>query len=172
MRLRQSQIRNEISYLKNLYASHNAVSSSAKKELRDRGYREIDLPFYCCSGRIGFYFPYGDESEPPYLFIGIANVSASAPNGYRVTFYKAYAIRLAGSVFLSKVKKTETPIGNLAGPISPAWQWELIECESREDLYQKVDESGFINPDALNEVVARSLYSEYQPYKESQKVNS
>ena len=64
----------------------------------------------------------------------------------------------------TKIKSTPTPVGRFAGHMSPAWPTELAKCKSNEDLFALVD-TGFINPDALNEVRARGLYQEFLEWK-------
>ena len=61
----------------------------------------------------------------------------------------------------------ETPYGYFPAPMSPAFTTALAKCEKDEDLFALVEENGFINPDAFNEVNARGLYFKYKEWKTS-----
>lgn len=61
-----------------------------------------------------------------------------------------------------QAKTISTPVGIFPAPLNPHFQTELEKCETKEDLFAIVVETnGFINPDAINEVVVRGWYSEY-----------
>lgn len=62
-------------------------------------------------------------------------------------------------------KTAPTPIGNIPAPMSPRFEKDLEKCETNEDLFEIVEDNGFINPDAFNEVCARGLYIDYQQWK-------
>lgn len=62
-------------------------------------------------------------------------------------------------------KKIKTPVGYFPAPMSPAFKGQLEKCKTNEDLFNLVEEKGFINPDAFNEVDSRGLYQEYQQWK-------
>jgi hypothetical protein len=68
----------------------------------------------------------------------------------------------------TKIKHTATPYGKFKGPLSPSWSSELEKCKSEEDLFALVMPTGFINPDAFNEVQARGLYPKYCEWKRKQ----
>lgn len=63
-------------------------------------------------------------------------------------------------------KTIKTPVGYFPAPFSPAFASKLEQCNSNEDLFALVEEKGFINPDAFNEVNARGLYFEYKKWKD------
>lgn len=62
----------------------------------------------------------------------------------------------------------ETPVGVMRTPLHPGWPGKLARCSTNEELFALVDVNGFIDPDALNEVLARRLYGEYFRWKQKQ----
>lgn len=64
-------------------------------------------------------------------------------------------------------KSIKTPVGYFASPMNPGFTKTLEKCETNEDLFALVEENGFINPDAFNEINARGLYFDYKKWKES-----
>lgn len=62
----------------------------------------------------------------------------------------------------------KTPVGIFRGPLSPKFEDRLKDCRSDEDLFSLVDCRGFIDPDALNEVLARNLYPEYKKWQKKE----
>lgn len=54
-----------------------------------------------------------------------------------------------------------TPVGRFPHPLSDSFRTQLAACKSREDLFALVNETGFVNGDALREVELRGLYAEY-----------
>lgn len=65
----------------------------------------------------------------------------------------------------SKAKKVQTPVGNFPFPMNPAFTKHLDKCKNNEDLFNLVEENGFINPDAFTELSARHLVQEYRNWK-------
>lgn len=43
----------------------------------------------------------------------------------------------------------------------------MTKCKTNEDLFNLVEEKGFINPDAFTELNASGLYEEYQEWKKN-----
>ena len=72
---------------------------------------------------------------------------------------------------MNPVAKTiDTPVGIYPAPLHPGFAKQLSLCQTNEDLFKLVcgpTGSGFVNPDALNEVFARYLYSEYLVWKKA-----
>jgi len=66
-----------------------------------------------------------------------------------------------------KAKFIITPVGFFPAPLHPAFPDELANCETNIDLFELVEQNGFVNPDALNEVEIRNLYPEYVDWKKS-----
>lgn len=62
-------------------------------------------------------------------------------------------------------KIIKTPIGNFKDVLNPHFKEELEKCNTNEDLFALVEYKGFINPDAFQEVISRSLYFEYCKWK-------
>nr|BDD48405.1 hypothetical protein 10 [Balneolaceae bacterium] len=65
-----------------------------------------------------------------------------------------------------KAQTARTPVGAYPAPLDPNFHKQMEECETKEDLFALIiSDKGFVCPDALNEVVARGLYQEYQKWK-------
>lgn len=62
-------------------------------------------------------------------------------------------------------KIAPTPVGNFPGPMDPGFAKRLAPCKTNEDLfYLCKSESGFIDPDAFNEIRHRGLWSAYEAW--------
>ncbi len=55
---------------------------------------------------------------------------------------------------------------SMPAPMRPGFAGELAGCESSEDLYSLVEQGPFVDPDALNEVMARGLYADYAEWRQ------
>jgi len=62
-----------------------------------------------------------------------------------------------------KSSKMTAPISNM--PLPPGHKEKIEALQDKEELFSKVEESGFINPTYFEEVLAQGLYSEYQEWK-------
>ena len=69
-----------------------------------------------------------------------------------------------------KAKVVKTPVGLFPFPMNPAFKDRLKACKTNEDLFQLIEENGFINPDAFAELQARNLVAEYADWKESNQI--
>jgi len=59
-------------------------------------------------------------------------------------------------------------------PFNPFWRCTVALCATKEEIFEEVEPDGFINPDALNEVTAQGLYTEYldrKHFKQERDVN-
>lgn len=65
----------------------------------------------------------------------------------------------------AQAKVVKTPVGDIPWPINPAFSKTLEICKNDEDLFNLVEEKGFINPDAFTEVLARGLFCKYKVWK-------
>jgi hypothetical protein len=65
----------------------------------------------------------------------------------------------------AKAQHVKTPVGNFPFPMNPAFSKTLENCTTDEDLFELVEENGFINPDAFTELNARGLYQKYREWR-------
>ena len=65
----------------------------------------------------------------------------------------------------AKAETIETPVGRLRAPLHPGWPRKLAGCATELDLFALVEVGGFVDPDALNEVLARKAYGRYVAWK-------
>lgn len=65
-----------------------------------------------------------------------------------------------------QAKSIKTPAGYFPAPINPAFTNQLESCQTNEDVFKLVEQDGFINPDAFNEVNKRRFYPDYCKWKE------
>jgi len=65
----------------------------------------------------------------------------------------------------AQAKVVKTPVGDIPWPMNPAFSKTLENCKNDEDLFNLVEENGFINPDAFTEVLARGLSCKYKGWK-------
>lgn len=66
----------------------------------------------------------------------------------------------------AKAKYVKTPVGKFPFPMNPSFTNTLAKCKTNEDLFNLVEEKGFINPDAFTELNKRGLYTQYQKWKQ------
>lgn len=66
----------------------------------------------------------------------------------------------------AKAQHVQTPVGNFPFPMNPAFSKTLKNCKTNEDLFELVEENGFINPDAFTELTARGLNNEYRIWRD------
>lgn len=60
-------------------------------------------------------------------------------------------------------KIARTPVGNFLGPMDPGFTRRLAPCKTIDDLfYLCKDTSGFLDPDAFNEIRERGLVQEFE----------